>query len=121
MIRKSILVFCLGVVAMPALHAANKEQKRLENSGVVMQEIMNTPENIPQEVLEKADCVIVFPSVLKAAFVVGGPATAAGPWFAERGKTSRDRGALQQCMRWKAAVSDFKLADKQPISFCCHE
>jgi lipid-binding SYLF domain-containing protein len=54
------------------LYAASKEQKRLENSGVVMQEIMNTPENIPQEVLEKADCVIVFPSVLKAAFVVGG-------------------------------------------------
>ena len=72
MIRKSILVFCLGLVATAALYAANKEQKRLENSGVVMQEIMNTPENIPQEVLEKADCVIVFPSVLKAAFVVGG-------------------------------------------------
>ncbi len=72
MLRKSILVFCLGLVATAVLYAANKEQKRLENSGVVMQEIMNTPENIPQEVLEKADCVIVFPSVLKAAFVVGG-------------------------------------------------
>jgi lipid-binding SYLF domain-containing protein len=36
-----------------------------------MQEIMNIPDNIPQEVLEKAECVIVFPSVLKAAFVVG--------------------------------------------------
>jgi lipid-binding SYLF domain-containing protein len=72
MIRKFVLSFCLVAVAVPTLHAANKEQKRLENSGVVMQEIMNTPENIPQEVLEKADCVIVFPSVLKAAFVVGG-------------------------------------------------
>jgi lipid-binding SYLF domain-containing protein len=70
--RKSILVLCVAMVAIPALYAANKEQRRLENSGVVMQEIMNTPENIPQEVLEKADCVIVFPSVLKAAFVVGG-------------------------------------------------
>jgi SH3 domain-containing YSC84-like protein 1 len=70
--RKLMLSFCLIAVAVPTLHAANKEQKRLENSGVVMQEIMNTPENIPQEVLEKADCVIVFPSVLKAAFVVGG-------------------------------------------------
>jgi len=37
-----------------------------------MEEIMNTPENIPQELLEKAECVIVFPSVLKAAFGVGG-------------------------------------------------
>lgn len=72
MMRKSILVICVGVLATAALYAANKEQKRLENSGVVMQEIMNTPENIPQDVLDKADCVIVFPSVLKAAFVVGG-------------------------------------------------
>lgn len=71
MIRKSILVLCVGLVATVALYAANREQKRLENSGVVMQEIMNTPENIPQEVMEKAECVIVFPSVLKAAFVVG--------------------------------------------------
>lgn len=71
MIRKCALT--LGVLALAGtLYAANKEQKRLENSGVVMQEIMNTPENIPQEVMEKADCVIVFPSVLKAAFVVGG-------------------------------------------------
>jgi lipid-binding SYLF domain-containing protein len=68
---KSILVVCLGLVATAPLFAANKEQKRLENSGVVMQEIMNTPENIPQEVIEKADCVIVFPSVLKAAFGIG--------------------------------------------------
>ncbi len=71
MIRKSILVVCLGLVATAPIYAANKEQERLENSGVVMQEIMNTPENIPQEVMEKAECVIVFPSVLKAAFVVG--------------------------------------------------
>ncbi len=72
MIRKSMLVLCLGLVATAPLFGANKEQKRLKNAGVVMQEIMNTPENIPQEVLEKAECVIVFPSVLKAAFVVGG-------------------------------------------------
>jgi lipid-binding SYLF domain-containing protein len=72
MIRKSIVLLGLGLVAATAIYAAtNKEQKRLENAGVVMQEIMNTPENIPQEVLEKADCVIVFPSVMKAAFIVG--------------------------------------------------
>jgi SH3 domain-containing YSC84-like protein 1 len=71
MIRKSILVFCIGLAAAAAVYAQNKEQRRLENSGVVMQEIMNIPDNIPQEVLEKAKCVIVFPSVLKAAFVVG--------------------------------------------------
>jgi len=70
--RKSVLVFCSVLAGVSTLYAANKEQKRLENAGVVMQEIMNTPENIPQEILEKTECVIVFPSVLKAAFVVGG-------------------------------------------------
>ena len=71
MIRKAVMILCLGLVATAPLFGANKEQKRLENSGVVMQEIMNIPDNIPQDVLEKAECVIVFPSVLKGAFVVG--------------------------------------------------
>ena len=71
MIRKLMLLLCCGLVAAVVLYAANKEQERLENSGVVMQEIMSVPDNIPQEVIEKAECVIVFPSVLKAAFVVG--------------------------------------------------
>jgi len=72
MIRKLTLLLCAGLVATAPLFAANnKEQERLHNAGVVMHEIMNVPENIPQEVLEKAECVIVFPSVLKAAFVVG--------------------------------------------------
>jgi lipid-binding SYLF domain-containing protein len=71
MIRKTILAVSLSLMATAPLFAGNKEQERLANAGVVMQEIMNTPENIPQQVLEKAECVIVFPSVLKAAFVVG--------------------------------------------------
>jgi lipid-binding SYLF domain-containing protein len=71
MLRKSMFVICLALFTASLCAAENREQQRLENSGVVMQEIMNTPENIPQEVLEKADCVIVFPSVLKAAFVIG--------------------------------------------------
>jgi SH3 domain-containing YSC84-like protein 1 len=49
----------------------NKEQKRLEEAGVVMQEVLNIPDNIPQELLEKAECVIVFPSVKKLAFGIG--------------------------------------------------
>jgi lipid-binding SYLF domain-containing protein len=49
----------------------NKEQKRLEESGVVMQEVLNIPDNIPHDLLEKAECVIVFPSVKKLAFGVG--------------------------------------------------
>jgi lipid-binding SYLF domain-containing protein len=71
MIRKLSMGVCILFVAS-GLCAANKEQERLEKSGVVMEEIINTPENIPQEILEKAECVIVFPSVLKPAVGFGG-------------------------------------------------
>jgi lipid-binding SYLF domain-containing protein len=63
---------CLTLVA-GALYAGkvNKEQKRLENCGVVMQEVLNIPDNIPTDLLEKSECVIVMPSVRKLAFGVG--------------------------------------------------
>ena len=49
-----------------------KDEDRLKNSGTVLTEILNIPDDIPQDLLDKADCVVVFPSVLKAAFIVGG-------------------------------------------------
>ena len=49
-----------------------KDEDRLRNSGTVLKEILDVPDNIPQDLLDKADCVVVFPSVLKAAFIVGG-------------------------------------------------
>jgi SH3 domain-containing YSC84-like protein 1 len=67
-----ITAVCLTLVAGAAsAQKLNKEQKRLEESGVVLQEVLNVPENIPRDLLEKAECVIVFPSLLKAAFVIG--------------------------------------------------
>jgi lipid-binding SYLF domain-containing protein len=49
-----------------------KENDRIQNAGTVLKEILDVPDDIPQDLLNKARCVIVFPSVLKAAFVVGG-------------------------------------------------
>src|SRR6266851_3970023 len=49
-----------------------KDEDRLKNAGTVLTEILNIPDDIPQDLLDKADCVVVFPSVRKAAFVVGG-------------------------------------------------
>jgi lipid-binding SYLF domain-containing protein len=51
---------------------AKDERNRLQNAGTVIQEILDIPDNIPQDLLDKARCVVVMPSVLKAAFVVGG-------------------------------------------------
>ncbi len=72
MFRYLSLVVCL-VFASAVLDAANnKEQGRLQTCGTVMQEILAIPENIPQELLEKAECVIVIPSMTKVAVGVGG-------------------------------------------------
>src|SRR6478672_5214076 len=70
--RYLVIAMCValsaGVVYATKL---NNEQKRLENCGVVMQEVLNIPDSIPQELLEKAECVIVIASVRKLAFGVG--------------------------------------------------
>src|SRR5271170_4220230 len=51
---------------------AKDENNRLQNADTVIQEILDIPDDIPQDLLDKARCVVVMPSVLKAAFVVGG-------------------------------------------------
>jgi SH3 domain-containing YSC84-like protein 1 len=69
----SILLTILVTLTSSAV-AANpeKDEDRLTNSGTVLKEILDVPDDIPQDLLDKADCVVVFPSVLKAAFIVGG-------------------------------------------------
>jgi SH3 domain-containing YSC84-like protein 1 len=66
------------LVTLPSLSASawaanqEKDEDRLRNCGTVLKEILDVPDDIPQDLLDKADCVVVFPSVLKAAFIVGG-------------------------------------------------
>jgi lipid-binding SYLF domain-containing protein len=65
------LIFATLSFARPASDTKD-EMERLENAGKVMTEILDIPEDIPQDLMDKARCVVVLPSVLKAAFVVGG-------------------------------------------------
>lgn len=54
-------------------YAQDKEDDRMKNSYTVLKEILDTPDKgIPLDLLHKSECVIVYPSVLKAAFIVGG-------------------------------------------------
>ena len=72
-----LIAVLIGIPAMftpTALRAdddTTKDEDRIKNAGQVVKEIMNIPDDIPQSIIDKADCVIVFPSVLKAAFIVG--------------------------------------------------
>jgi lipid-binding SYLF domain-containing protein len=67
----ALFLFLLLVITMPAL-AQKHEQKRLESAGGVLTEILNVPDNIPQRLLDKAECVVVVPSVYKVAIGIGG-------------------------------------------------
>jgi SH3 domain-containing YSC84-like protein 1 len=65
------LMVVIALAGLP-VSAQKDENNRIENAGKVMVEILNVPDDIPQDLLDKAECVIVLPSVMKTAFVVGG-------------------------------------------------
>jgi lipid-binding SYLF domain-containing protein len=86
------IVLMIAMLGLP-LGARQKEEQRVQNAGTVMREILNVPDDIPQQLLDKAECVIVLPSVIKFAFVFGGSygrgamicrrgENLAGPWGA---------------------------------------
>jgi lipid-binding SYLF domain-containing protein len=71
--RMIVYLLALAMVGLPLFAEQDKkEADRLDNCGTVLQEILDIPDDIPQDLLDKAECVIIYPSVLKAAFVVGG-------------------------------------------------
>lgn len=69
--RVCLAVILLVVITLPAF-GQKKENERVHNAGKVMQEITNIPDDIPQSVIDKADCVVVLPSVVKFAIGLGG-------------------------------------------------
>lgn len=91
--RKVIVPLAVVLLAASALPAQHTEQERLNECGNVLKEILDIPDNIPQELLDKAECVIVIPSVKKFAIGIGGSygrgaitcrtgANFTGPWSA---------------------------------------
>jgi SH3 domain-containing YSC84-like protein 1 len=72
LLTATIAALVLCDVGLTSADDRAKDEERLENSGQVTRELMNIPEGIPRKLLNHADCVVVFPSVLKAAFIVGG-------------------------------------------------
>jgi lipid-binding SYLF domain-containing protein len=71
--RKAKVLVVAMFLACPTFAASeSREQKRLEACGQVFKEIMDIPDGIPKDLLNKAECVIVIPSVLKFAIGIGG-------------------------------------------------
>jgi SH3 domain-containing YSC84-like protein 1 len=69
--KRLLTTFLVCALMLPAFADDSTEVDRCENAGHVLKEILNVPEDIPQDLLDKAECVVILPSVKKAAFVVG--------------------------------------------------
>src|SRR5688572_13377547 len=64
-----LLLLCM---TLPAFASKRDQVERIRNSTEVLQEILNIPEGIPEDLLEDAECVVIIPSMKKAAFGIGG-------------------------------------------------
>ncbi len=70
--KKTLLAIGFALALSVPLLAQDKETDRVENAGKVLKEILDAPDSIPQDILDKADCVVILPSVLKFAIGFGG-------------------------------------------------
>jgi lipid-binding SYLF domain-containing protein len=73
-VKKLLVCFIVVLISGVTAFAANdeREQDRVKEAGVVLKEILNIPDDIPQDLLDKAECLVVLPSVKKGAFGIGG-------------------------------------------------
>ena len=97
----------LAAFTLPA-YAQEKEQERVENAGKVMKEILAAQDSIPQNVLDKADCIVVLPSVKKLAFGIGG-SYGRGVMTCRGGKEFRGKWGSPTMMALEGASFGFQL------------
>lgn len=111
------LLPCLSsllLVVLPLLTEAasasdqTKDDDRLKNCGTVLKEILDVPDDIPQDLLDKADCVVVFPSVLKAAFIIGG-SYGRGAMSCRRGENFRGPWSAPTMMALEGGSVGFQI------------
>ena len=65
--RMITFLMTFALLVLPVTSAETKESDRLDNCGMVLKEILDIPDDIPSDLLDKAECVIIIPSVLKIA------------------------------------------------------
>jgi SH3 domain-containing YSC84-like protein 1 len=73
-VKKFMVCFIVVLMSGVTAFAVNdeREEDRVKDAGIVLKEILNIPDDIPQDLLDKAECLIILPSVKKGAFGIGG-------------------------------------------------
>ncbi|QNI35926.1 lipid-binding SYLF domain-containing protein [Edaphobacter albus] len=108
---KKIACLSLGVLLVLPLMAKGqeKEEDRVKESGLVLRDILEAPDKgIPQDLIDKAECVVVYPSVKKAAFVVGG-SYGRGVMTCRTGKNFRGPWSAPTMMALEGASFGFQI------------
>lgn len=99
--RKWLGVFCVLMISVATFAVSDeREEERVKDAGDVLKEILNIPDDIPQDLLDKAECVIILPSVKKGAFGIGG-SYGRGVMTCRSGEHYKRNGELRPSMRWK--------------------
>src|SRR6516165_680748 len=109
----SITLAMLVIAFSTSADKEAKEEDRVKDAGRVITEILNVPDDIPQDLLDKADCVAVFPSVLKAAFIVGA-SYGRGVMTCRTGQSFNGPWGAPSMMALEGGTSVFRLAGKRP-------
>src|ERR1700720_466467 len=109
---KRIFVYAMTASLLLAISSRaddkEKDEDRLKNAGTVLTEILNVPDDIPEDLLDKANCVVVFPSVLKAAFVVGA-SYGRGAMTCRRGENFNGRWGAPSMMALEGGSVGFQI------------
>src|SRR2546426_11941101 len=92
-LMRLITGFLTLIMVWPVVLIAETEQERLADSAQVLEKILNIPDALPKELLNKAECVVVLPSVKKFALGFGGGFGRGGPVFRAGKKLNRLLGA----------------------------
>jgi lipid-binding SYLF domain-containing protein len=103
-----LLTVSLLLAVVASASDQDKDDERLRNSGTVLKEILDVSENIPHGLLDKADCVVVFPSVLKAAFIVGA-SYGRGAMSCRQGEDSRGHWGAPTMMALEGGSFGFQI------------
>ena len=104
---KGLAIVAASLLVTAGSGLAKPAQERLDAAGRVFSEIMATPDKgIPQDLLAKAECVIIIPSMKKAAFVVGGEF---GRGFAECRNSSGVGWTAPAAMRLEGGSVGFQI------------
>ena len=70
--KKLMVLLLVAALAPVSAFASKEEEDRVQDSAQVLKEILNIPDDIPQDLIDKAECLIILPSVKKGAFGIGG-------------------------------------------------